>query len=401
MAAHSSIGASSMSRWSKCPGSVRLSAGIESKSSSYAEEGSAAHALAELCLIRGVAPRAAYLNWWVGRNAAGAHFLVQDKPEPNEVVFVHQVTEEMAEAMGVYVSYVQGLHSFPWTTLALEQRVDLSALHPGLFGTADAVVYRADTRTLDVVDYKHGAGVPVEVQYPDGSLNPQLLYYALGALMQLGKPVSDVRLTVVQPRCAHPQGPIRTATVRASWLMLNWAQDLVEAAQATERSDAPVHPGDHCRWCPAAATCPALVERAQALAKEDFAVPDGADALAEAMGLIPGLEAWIKAVRERAYEEAAAGRPPAGWKLVPKRAIRKWRDEDEVAAALLKYGMDDKDLYSKALKTPAQIEKALGKANAGILEPYVVKESSGMTLAPETDDRQPITRRTAREDFAE
>ena len=400
MAAHSSIGASSMSRWSKCPGSVRLSAGIESKSSSYAEEGSAAHALAELCLVRGATPRTR-LNWWVGRNAVGAHFLVQDKPEPHAAVFAHQVTEEMVEAVSVYVNHVKSLHTVPWTTLSLEQRVDLSALHPGLFGTADAVIYRADTRTLDVIDYKHGAGVPVEVQYSDGSYNPQLLYYALGALMQLEKPVDDVRLTVVQPRCAHPQGPIRTATVRASWLMLDWAQDLVEAAQATERPDAPVVPGDNCRWCPAAATCPGLVERAQALAKEDFAVPDGADALAEAMGLIPGLEAWIKAVRERAYEEAMAGRPPVGWKLVPKRALRKWRDEREVVAALLEYGMDDKDFYNLALKTPAQIEKALGKANAGILEPYVVKESSGMTLAPETDDRQPITRRTAQEDFAE
>ena len=92
-----------MSRWKKCPGSVRLSAGIESKSSSYAEEGSAAHALAELCLVRGATPRT-YLNWWVGRNAVGSHFLVQDKPEPHAAVFAHQVTEEMAEAVsGLFV----------------------------------------------------------------------------------------------------------------------------------------------------------------------------------------------------------------------------------------------------------------------------------------------------------
>ena len=400
MTAHSKIGASSMSRWAACPGSVRLSAGIESRSSKYAEEGSAAHALAELCLLRAHAPER-YRGWTVGRNAKGAHFLVGDKPEPHAAVFAHQVTEEMVEAVGVYVGYVQGLHSFPWTTLDLEQRVDLSALHPGLFGTADAVVYRADTRTLDVVDYKHGAGVPVEVQYSDGSLNPQLLYYALGALMQLGKPVSDVRLTVVQPRCAHPQGPIRTATVRASWLMLDWAQDLVEAAQATEAADAPLVAGSHCRWCPASASCPALVKQAQALARDDFAVPAEADDLAAALALIPSLEAWIKAVREKAYEEAMAGRSPAGWKLVPKRAVRKWRDEAEAVDALLIYGFDDQDIYNLALKTPAQIAKALGKANAGVLDSLVVKESSGMTLAPEIDDRQPVTRRTAQEEFAE
>ena len=44
--AHSKIGASSMYRWSKCPGSVRLCEGIKSVSSVYADEGTRAHELA-------------------------------------------------------------------------------------------------------------------------------------------------------------------------------------------------------------------------------------------------------------------------------------------------------------------------------------------------------------------
>jgi len=41
---HSPIGASSMHRWSVCPGSVRLSSNVPSVSSSYADEGTEAHA---------------------------------------------------------------------------------------------------------------------------------------------------------------------------------------------------------------------------------------------------------------------------------------------------------------------------------------------------------------------
>ena len=43
---HSKIGASSMYRWSKCPGSVRLCEGIVAPQSKYAEEGTKAHEIA-------------------------------------------------------------------------------------------------------------------------------------------------------------------------------------------------------------------------------------------------------------------------------------------------------------------------------------------------------------------
>jgi hypothetical protein len=50
MSGHSRIGASSMHRWATCPGSVRLSKDMPNISSSYAEEGTRAHELAELIL---------------------------------------------------------------------------------------------------------------------------------------------------------------------------------------------------------------------------------------------------------------------------------------------------------------------------------------------------------------
>ena len=50
MPEHSPLGASGASRWMKCPGSVSFGKGDFSESSSYAQIGSAAHAVLELCL---------------------------------------------------------------------------------------------------------------------------------------------------------------------------------------------------------------------------------------------------------------------------------------------------------------------------------------------------------------
>lgn len=59
-AAHSKIGASSMKRWAACPGSVKLSEGIESRSSVFAEEGAKAHELGEKWLKEGETALAGY-----------------------------------------------------------------------------------------------------------------------------------------------------------------------------------------------------------------------------------------------------------------------------------------------------------------------------------------------------
>lgn len=57
MAKHAKIcGPSGAHRWMVCPGSERLSQGMPDGSSKYAIEGTAAHALAEQCLLSGLDP---------------------------------------------------------------------------------------------------------------------------------------------------------------------------------------------------------------------------------------------------------------------------------------------------------------------------------------------------------
>jgi hypothetical protein len=365
--AHSKTGASSMYRWSVCPGSVRECAKVPAYSSGYAEEGSDAHDKGAQCL------RAGELKVELFDDA------------------------ETMEAVAEYVDYVLG-EVKPGDTLLVEHRFDLSSVYPGCFGTADAVVYKPADKLLIVVDYKHGAGLPVEVEG-----NPQLDYYALGALLTCGFLVNKVRKVIVQPRCPHRDGPVRAAPDTAAIDLLDFRADLIGYAKATEDENAPLLAGDHCRFCPASGVCPALHAKAQATALVEFspALPYDPAKLAAALGMRDAVKAWLKGVDEFAYREAEAGRCPPGYKLVAKRATRSWSSEGQVAEVLEDVGLTAAQIYEpRDVRSPAQIEALFPKKKLPPAVAELVKsESSGHTLVHESDPR-PAARCSAAEEFS-
>lgn len=359
MTTHSKIGASSMYRWAACPGSVRLSENVPNVSSSYAQEGTDAHDIAAKWLQSGVKPKG--------------------------------IAREVEEAIQVYVDAVNDACSgvAPYSTLHIEQSFDLSQVHPGAYGTADAVIWNPQTKLLTVMDYKHGAGIPVSVYN-----NPQLRYYALGALLSLNYPATKVKLVIVQPRCDHPDGPVRSETINAMDL-LDFCADLITYAQATEAPNAPLNPGEHCRFCPAgkALKCPAVKDKAQAIAKTVFtpAVSYDPKELARCLDARETVKAWLKNLDEFAYSEAEAGRPAPGYKLVDKAARRKW-------PADLAGGYPVEWYEPAELKSPAQLEKVSKEAKKFTAE-NTVKESSGHVLVAEDDKRPAVVTQTAQDVF--
>lgn len=371
--AHSAIGASSAYRWWNCPGSVRLCDGIEDKASEYAEEGTRAHEFAEYCLTTGV------------KDASG--------PDARE--HVHW-TPEIAEAVQEYLDLI-------WpkvgkgSELEVERRFHLTDIDEDAYGTNDAMIYHPKKRLLEIFDYKHGAGVSV-----DAEDNKQLLYYALGAaLAKDNLPIEQITMWIVQPRCNHPDGPVRSWTISAEDLM-DWAGDLKQAVARTKEPDAPLVAGAQCRWCPAAPICPANQEFAIQGAKLDFTDPAELpeNELSDLLDRISHIEAWIRSVREYAYARAMAGDPPRGYKLVQKRPSRKWADEKGAIKYIRRLGLLEEDYYEKKLKSVAQIEKQLDRDDREPLADFVVKESSGLTLAPDTD-RRPAVTPNATDDFVE
>lgn len=384
---HARLGASSAHRWWKCPASIRLSEGQPNESSIFAMEGTAAHSLGEHTLRSGE-DADLYLGKFVGQ-----HGLVNAIAE-DEKAGIFEVTAEMVEAVQVYLDAVRGVMQ-PGDILVVEQKFDLSRLHPEMFGTADAVVYRPSTGELFVFDFKYGQGVAVEVVE-----NEQQLFYSLGAaLHEPGRKLTTVTMAIVQPRCWHEDGPVRKWSISAVDL-LDWAADLVEAAQrTTDHSIEPVA-GDHCKWCPAAGTCNALRQKACEAAHADFTSAgeivlspvnsfSGAT-LSDILRHADVIEEWIKAVRAKAHHEAEAGRCPEGFKLVAKRANRKWRDEAEARGMCRQWGLEPEQFVTEKLKTPAMIEKLLPKDLRGQIGDFVTQVSSGSTLVETSDKRAAV-----------
>lgn len=367
--AHSKLGASGAYRWMKCPGSIRLAEGIADTATFYAAEGTIAHGLGEEALLGGEVRKALGATRMAGEHAI-------------------EVTDEMLDAVQVYVDEVEKLRKNGGTE-RVEARFDLGSLYEGMFGTCDYMHFDWDTRTLTVLDFKYGAGVAVEV-----NMNPQLLYYALGAMISLSQTAKVVRIGVVQPRAYHVDGPVRYFEIDGVELH-DFASDLVRYAKATEAPDAPLVDGDHCKFCRAAAICPRLRERANSVAAKVFGGVKPADLLPADLGAllekIDLIEDWIKSVREHAYHQAEQGIPVKGWKLVEKRAMRRWRDEQGVRTWLLAQGVERDAIYTEPkLRTVAQIEKELPKDLRPELAQFTVKESSGHTLVSESDKREAV-----------
>jgi hypothetical protein len=341
-------------------------------SSKYAAEGTAAHALAAYCLEERISPR----------SCLGQTALVEGHVIP--------LDEELVAAVEEYLHYVYDTTQ-PEDESAAEQSFTpaMKKLHPKFGGSTDYVRWRAATRLLEIMDYKHGAGVPVDVDD-----NKQLKYYALGAL--LSNPqwnAETVRITIVQPRCDHEQGRIRSYEFPAIDLV-DYAGELIDAAKRTEEFGADLVPSKKaCKWCPANAAnkCPALEKETNALvaASFDMLEPErySLAQIAEFLAKAPLVEARISALREFAYQRACAGETIPGFKLVDKRATRKWKDEE---AARKQFDKVPGALTEPELRSPAQLEKLLGKKRFGHYADLVDKQSSGHTLVPDTDNRPSV-----------
>jgi hypothetical protein len=364
-----------------CPGSIRLSREVPdagaSNTSVYAQEGTRAHAVAQLSLEKGVDP-----DFFTGMELGGG-----------------KVPEDMADHVRVFVDYCRGLIDEETThQYWIEKPFNLGALNPPgpMFGTADFVVYDKYYRTLRVVDLKYGQGVVVEAIG-----NKQLRYYALGAALSLGPeyPIDTVYMTIVQPRVSHPDGIIRTDTVEFTELV-GFANELLDAARATQAPDAPLNPGSHCRFCPASGICPAQRKQALEIAQSDFEVlpaeftpPAPAtipkEEFVEMLNKLYRLEDWAAAMRAHAQAMLERGEEVRGFKMVAKRAMRKWMNEADVEEALIGEAIEIHQ--PKELKSPAQIEKLLGKKDfAARLSPFVEKKSSGYTMVADSDSRPAV-----------
>lgn len=402
--AHALLSASAAHRWLHCTAAPLFEAQFPSTTSEYAEEGTVAHAVCELYVRK-------YFTVMNKRTFNAELKKLQARPRYNE---------EMLTTAQTYLDFLKeksmAFPALPYVTP--EVRVDLGAYIPDGFGTCDCVMIGGDT--LQIVDYKHGKGVPVSAEN-----NPQMRLYALGALDMYGAIYGDairtVSMAICQPRLfAEPsEETISVEELRA------WGEWLKPIAAEAYSGNGKFVPGEHCKFCRGRAQCRARAEQNMVL--EDFrdcvpagkanealvtaAVlgdvkrPDGGSPLlsdAEIGDLLTRgktLVAWYDDLKEYALGAILKGGVIPGYKAVEGRSNRAFVDADEAMQIVVEAGYDEAMLYDRKPKSLSELEKFLGKKRfEELLSKEVYKPKGAPTLVPESDRRAAYN--SAASDFA-
>ena len=358
---HSSIvGGSTAKRVIGCPGSVALCAKMPPKpSSKYADEGTLLHNVMDLILTTGQTPES-----FVGMEYEG----------------IKLTTDLINEKVYPALAALDAVDPNKEMEYATETRVGFGDLLPGVFGSTD-LLGRIGNRAF-ILDWKFGSGVPV-----DAEDNPQLMFYAAAAMRT--PEVQWVFDDIEEIECIIVQPPSVKRWVTDKKRIKAFEQELLMAVKIAQLPDAPINIGDHCRWCAAKPTCPKMtgaVDRALHAQIDILNVAQISNYLRQA----DTLEQWITDLRALAHQVLEAGKPVPGYKLVAKRAIRQWGDEDQALVAMLNEGIPEDELTTVKVISPAQAEKILKKHGKQLPANQVVAVSSGSTLAEESDPRPAV-----------
>lgn len=385
---HALLSASGSARWLACTPSARLEEQFPSTTSEYAEEGSFAHALADLKLSRAIANTIKPSEFKKRLAEMQKHPLYSPAMEEYVDQYVTQVSE----------IFMAAKKKCKDTLVMLEQRLDFSEWVPGGFGTGDVVII--SDGILEVIDLKYGKGVPISAEN-----NSQTRLYGLGAISTFDMlyEFDLVRMTIIQPRLDSTS----TEEMSVENLLL-WAEnELAPKAQLADAGKGDFEAGSHCRFCRARATCKARADYNLELAKYDFqeSLLLSDEEIAEVLAKADQLKAWASDVETYALEQARDhGIKYPGWKLVEGRSNRKYTDEKAVAETLTNAGYEKVKIYKpQELLGITAMEKVLGKKMFGeLLKDLVIKPAGKPTLVPENDKRPEINSlQSAIDDFSE
>jgi hypothetical protein len=354
---------SAASRWIACPASVKLSVGIPQEPAGEAAQiGTAIHALAELCFKAKSSPAD-----YVGKEVEGV-----------------LMTATNAEYAQLHLDEIKRVHD-ELGHVRVEQYVTvLDSDSFKLGGTADVV--GMGKGKLIVSDLKTGKG------WVDAD-SDQLKIYALGAIRSASKngipPPQSIELRIVQPH--HGDVRSHSMTYEELW---NWYQNTLRPAvlKATVFDEEPNPSEKACQYCPAKVVCPAQQQGFAVMAAQpDLTTLDkeqiqavmvslSVEQIADLLERAPVVEKFIDAVRDHAVQRIRHGESIHGWQMVPKRATRKWTNEETALQALTDAGLDKSKLVLTEMVTPAVAEKLLGKDKKSMVDDLTTKESSGLTL---------------------
>lgn len=266
----------------------------------------------------------------------------------------HILDSEMLEHARAYAALLKGASDWP-------QRVE-TPMHWGPGGAAhdgqpwqvrvkcDAVTWRPDISTLAVTDAKYG------FRYVDVADNWQLLSQAIGACFTLQIQPKRIILAIYQPR--GPGEALRTVEVSAAELLAAYSLLCERLSNLTND----LVTGPQCRYCPAAAGCPATERAAYnavdvAMNSGTFAVRE--DNMASELELLERAAEFLK--QRKTWIEGAAlaamkdGRKIPGLSSKPQLGHTTWLPGAE--AKLRAMQTDNQRLFDEVPVTPAEAKR--------------------------------------------
>lgn len=391
MTKHYRWGGSTAKRTLACPGWRALSNFFPTpKESEYAADGTICHTACETLYDNPEIQDEALL-----KISHGDRRLTKD-------LIDNKVVPAFDAMLDVLDEYQVEDHVYPERTMQVDEYVG---------GTGDIIAINKFEDTLLVLDYKFGDGVMVNAEN-----NDQALFYVWCFLEdQLERLYTHKFPHLEKVVCGIIQPSDRRENIVDLWettvdYVFEWGDKMNDAIDRGEAAldlafdipnltaacsaESPLIPylatGDHCKFCPGAALCPAKQAKVHEALRIDVKDSKGPEQVAKALDLAEQLDKWLHEVKAFAHAQDEAGVHIPGWKRVAKRATRKWID-DSVAEKWLKRNLGAKiAMVSKPL-TPAQAEKEAKKLKKDLdFSKYVTSQSPGTDLVRESDKRPAV-----------
>jgi hypothetical protein len=315
--------------WTQCAAQPRMAAQVPPEvPTDPAREGTCAAWVAEMTLTGAVASCADL----VGQSHANGWLVEID----------------MARRIQKYVDLVRSYGG----EIHVERKVRLNQY---VAGTPDSYAVLSADFVLRVDDLKYGFDLV------EPARNPQISIYTGAILRQLaarGVVIRRVVIGVYQPRAYHAAGIHRTWSCHPEALMA-FVHEIEAAAERAQAPDAPATAGEHCEYCPAAATCPVV---ARANYRTFTALCNNqqrhmtAQEMVEELEFLQASSDMLKGRMSAVHAEAEAriqkGEHLPGWHMEQRAGQRRFKFPADLVKAMT--GIDPR---SPKMVTPAELER--------------------------------------------
>ena len=399
MSSHAILSPSSAGRWTKCPGSLWISKGEVDQATDYAQEGTTAHALAELCLKSG-AKAESMIGQYI---SSDSNIPVDDEMVKKVQEYVDSINKAKNSIKEILDFEVERKLDFTHLLNLSEgmEKLDLLNSPINAFGTADVII--VGDNQLQVHDLKYGKGVRV-----DAEDNTQMLIYALAAysVYSLCFPIHEISMHIHQPRLNH----YSEAKVSPEDLY-KFGEFLKDKAlraykiylEGPESEEDFLVGESQCRFCKGSGKCEALSKHVSQALDRDFknldegikdSVSDlNLNDLSAKYKAIPLIEIWIAAISKRVFETLEQGGVVEGFKLVQgPLGKRTWKDANAAEALLKSFRLKKDEIYKTAIISPTQAKELVKNCQKRIdkIEEITIRSEGKPIVRPSSDKRPPI-----------